>query len=176
MVMPNTEPIIRKKMVLALVVAVSAAAPSAWLTQIALPVPFSDCRILVPSTGREKVSRVMPIGPVVRSGIPGRRPMGPPPMPGRPGGPPTIGRLAPSFVVDATPILKAQTCALRRPTLKIGEGGTSAARMRSATDYLSLRVQSGGLKPRSYSVTVTTHPYLRAGMAPGRMMTQAARS
>ncbi|AWM78087.1 hypothetical protein HYN04_10165 [Phenylobacterium parvum] len=48
--------------------------------------------MLVPSTGRAKVTRVGPMGPVVRSGMPGRRPgpnpPGPPGPPGPRGGPP----------------------------------------------------------------------------------------
>ncbi len=70
MLMPNTVPNIRKKMLLALTVAVRAASPSTWLTQMALAEPFSDCRMFEPITGRANRIRVLAIGPVVRSCIP----------------------------------------------------------------------------------------------------------
>src|SRR3954465_12520442 len=83
---PNTAPSIRNRIWLALEVAVSAASPSWWLTQTALAEPLSDCRMLEPSTGRAKAIRVLPIGPVVRSGP---RRMPPIPAGGPPGGLPT---------------------------------------------------------------------------------------
>ncbi len=64
---PKTAPNIRNMMMLAFDVAASAASPRKCPTQIVLIDPFSDWRMLLPSVGRAKASRVPVIGPVVRS-------------------------------------------------------------------------------------------------------------
>ncbi|SOY58763.1 hypothetical protein CBM2585_B10029 [Cupriavidus taiwanensis] len=75
MLMPNTTPSRKNRMMLALEVAVSAASPRKRPTQTELMEAFSDCRMLLPSTGSENSSKVRPIGPVVSlaSGFMGRR-------------------------------------------------------------------------------------------------------
>jgi hypothetical protein len=54
-------------MILALDVAASAPSPRKRPTQIVLIEPFSDWRMLEPSVGSAKASRVEPIEPLVRS-------------------------------------------------------------------------------------------------------------
>lgn len=65
MLMPNTTPSRKNRMMLALEVAVSAASPRKCPTHTALIEALSDCRILLPSTGSENSRSVRPIGPVV---------------------------------------------------------------------------------------------------------------
>ena len=65
MLAPNPTPRSRNRIRLAFEVAASATSPKDRLTQKALAEPFSDCRMLVPRTGSEKVKRVQPIDPVV---------------------------------------------------------------------------------------------------------------
>ena len=66
MPMPNTEPIRKNMMVLALAVAVSALSPRKRPTQIALTEPLSDWAMLPARMGRANSSSEDPIGPVVR--------------------------------------------------------------------------------------------------------------
>src|SRR5579859_1297098 len=68
MVTPKAAPNIRNEIWLALDVAVNAASPSTWLTQIALAERFNDCRMFEPKTGNENMISVLAIGPTVRSG------------------------------------------------------------------------------------------------------------
>src|SRR5947209_12816803 len=70
---PNTKAVSRNITMLALEVAASAPSPRKRPTQIALIVPFSDCRIEEASVGSAKASKVLAIGPSVR--LP--RPRGP---------------------------------------------------------------------------------------------------
>ncbi len=69
MVIPNTTPIIRKNIWFALEMAASAASPNTWLTQMALAEPLIDCDTLTPITGNANRARVLPTGPLVRSGL-----------------------------------------------------------------------------------------------------------
>src|SRR3954469_21433954 len=64
---PKTNEVSRNITMLALDVAASALSPRKRPTQIALTVPFSDWRIELASVGRAKASRVLAIGPCVRS-------------------------------------------------------------------------------------------------------------
>ena len=64
---PNTKAVSRNMTMLALDVAASAPSPRKRPTQMALTVPFSDWRIELASVGRAKASRVLAIGPCVRS-------------------------------------------------------------------------------------------------------------
>jgi len=65
MPIPNTEPIRKNMMLLALAVAVSAASPRNLPTQMALTDPFSDCAMLPARIGSANMSRLVPIGPSV---------------------------------------------------------------------------------------------------------------
>src|SRR5947209_13590535 len=64
---PNTNAVSRNITMLALEVAASAPSPRSRPTQIALIVPFSDWRIEEASVGSANASRVLAIGPCVRS-------------------------------------------------------------------------------------------------------------
>ena len=75
---PNTNAISRNMTRLALEVDASAFSPRKRPTQIALIEPFSDWMIEETSVGSAKASRVVPIGPMVRSRWPGRVPAGGP--------------------------------------------------------------------------------------------------
>ena len=70
MPMPKISPISANSTLLALAVAVSAASPRWRPTQIALIEPLSDCSTLPPRMGSEKTSRVLAMGPCVRSRTP----------------------------------------------------------------------------------------------------------
>ncbi len=67
MPMPNTEPIRKNMMLLALAVAVSAASPRNRPTQIAFTDPLSDWAMLPARIGSANRNRLRPMGPVVRS-------------------------------------------------------------------------------------------------------------
>ncbi len=67
MPMPNTEPIRKNMMLLALAAAVSAFSPRKRPTQTALTEPLSDWATLPPRIGNANSSRLRPMGPVVRS-------------------------------------------------------------------------------------------------------------
>ena len=71
MLTPNMAPISANITLLALAVAVSAASPRCPPTQTALTEPLSDCSTLPASMGRAKVSKVLAIGPWVRSRVRG---------------------------------------------------------------------------------------------------------
>ena len=70
---PNTKAVSRNITMLALEVAASASSPMKRPTQIALMVPFSDWMIEDASVGSAKASRVLEIGPCVRSPRPAFR-------------------------------------------------------------------------------------------------------
>ncbi len=73
MLIPKIEPSIIIMMMFELPMAVMALTPRVWLTQNWLTLPFSDCSALPPITGRENSSKVLVIGPLVRSCLPCRR-------------------------------------------------------------------------------------------------------
>src|ERR1700754_162256 len=63
---PYTTPRKKKRIRLALVVAVSAASPRYLPTQTELIEPLRDCSTFTPSVGKANASRVRPMGPSVR--------------------------------------------------------------------------------------------------------------
>ena len=69
MLMPNTAPISANITLLALAVAVRAASPRWPPTQMALTEPLSDCSTLPASMGRAKTSKVLAMGPLVKSRV-----------------------------------------------------------------------------------------------------------
>ena len=69
MPMPNTEPIRKNMMLLALAVATSASSPRKRPTQTAFTEPLSDCSTLPARIGSAKTRRVGAMAPSVRSRV-----------------------------------------------------------------------------------------------------------